>query len=59
MRRGHKVMVDLKFFDIPETVALAVRELKNKGATFHHRAWQRPDSSRAAVQERGSAQSWP
>ncbi|MGR9108521.1 MAG: orotidine-5'-phosphate decarboxylase, partial [Gammaproteobacteria bacterium] len=33
-KRGHKVMVDLKFFDIPETVRLAVRELKNKGATF-------------------------
>ncbi|MCI0653655.1 MAG: orotidine-5'-phosphate decarboxylase [Methylococcaceae bacterium] len=32
--RGHKVMVDLKFFDIPETVRLAVRELKNRGATF-------------------------
>ncbi len=34
LKRGHKVMVDLKFFDIPETVALAVRALKNKGATF-------------------------
>ena len=32
--RGHQVMVDLKFFDIPETVALAVRKLRNKGATF-------------------------
>lgn len=33
-RRGHKVMVDLKFFDIPETVGLAVRQLKNRGVTF-------------------------
>lgn len=32
--RGHKVMVDLKFFDIPETVGLAVRQLKDCGATF-------------------------
>lgn len=32
--RGHKVMVDLKFFDIPETVSLAVRQLKDRGATF-------------------------
>ncbi|MHC1742938.1 MAG: orotidine-5'-phosphate decarboxylase [Syntrophobacteraceae bacterium] len=32
--RGHKVMVDLKFFDIPETVGLAVRQLKDRGATF-------------------------
>lgn len=27
VERGHKVMVDLKFFDIPETVHLAVRQL--------------------------------
>jgi orotidine-5'-phosphate decarboxylase len=32
--RGNKVMVDLKFFDIPETVHLAMRQLKDKGATF-------------------------
>lgn len=33
-QRGHKVMVDLKFFDIPETVKLAVRQLNNRGVTF-------------------------
>lgn len=32
--RGNKVMLDLKFFDIPETVHLAVQQLKNKGVTF-------------------------
>ncbi len=32
--RGHKVMVDLKFFDIPETVKLAMMQLSDKGVTF-------------------------
>jgi orotidine-5'-phosphate decarboxylase len=32
--RGKKVFVDLKFFDIPETVASAVRALRDRGATF-------------------------
>ena len=32
--RGNKVMVDLKFFDIPEAVRLAVDQLKNRGITF-------------------------
>lgn len=34
VQRGNKVMIDLKFFDIPETVHLAVQELKNRGVTF-------------------------
>lgn len=54
LKRGHKVMVDLKFFDIPETVALAVRELKHRGATFITVHGNDP-ILRAAVQERGDA----
>ena len=36
--RDHKVMLDLKFFDIPETVKLAVEQVNNRGvsmATIH------------------------
>jgi orotidine-5'-phosphate decarboxylase len=32
--RGKKVFVDLKFFDVPATVAAAVRQLRNRGITF-------------------------
>jgi orotidine-5'-phosphate decarboxylase len=32
--RGKKVFVDLKFFDIPATVAGAVRRLNGRGVTF-------------------------
>lgn len=50
--RGHKVMLDLKFFDIPETVKLAVEQVNNRGvnlATIHGN-----DSIiRAAVEARG------
>ena len=34
IERGNKVMMDLKFFDIPETVKLAVNQLKDRGVTF-------------------------
>ncbi|MEK7748277.1 MAG: orotidine-5'-phosphate decarboxylase [Nitrospirota bacterium] len=34
VKRGNKVMVDLKFFDIPETVHFATQQLKNRGVTF-------------------------
>ncbi len=32
--RGNKVMIDLKFFDIPETVGLAVQQLRDRGVYF-------------------------
>jgi orotidine-5'-phosphate decarboxylase len=32
--RKKQVFVDLKFFDVPETVKSAVKQLKNRGATF-------------------------
>jgi orotidine-5'-phosphate decarboxylase len=34
VNRGHKVMIDLKFFDVPETVKLAMRQLRDRGITF-------------------------
>lgn len=34
VRHGSKVFVDLKFFDVPETVRSAVRGLRNRGVTF-------------------------
>jgi len=32
--RGHKVMCDLKIFDVPETVKLALRQLRDRNITF-------------------------
>lgn len=32
--RGKKIFVDLKFFDVPATVAAAVKRLRNRGVTF-------------------------
>jgi len=32
--RGARVFVDLKFFDVPQTVAAAVRQLARRGADF-------------------------
>lgn len=34
IERGKRVFLDLKMFDIPETVGLAVRQLKDRGVTF-------------------------
>ncbi len=52
LERGHKVMLDLKFFDIPETVKLAVEQVNNRGvslATIHGN----DPIVRAAVEARG------
>ena len=51
--RGHKVMVDLKFFDIPETVKLAVTQLNNRGVTFATIHGNDP-IIRAAVEAKGN-----
>lgn len=32
--KGKKIFVDLKFYDVPATVAAAVRRLRNRGVTF-------------------------
>lgn len=50
--RGHKVMLDLKFFDIPETVKLAVSQCNSKGVSFLTVHGNDP-IIRAAVQAKG------
>ena len=52
--RGYKVMVDLKFFDIPETVGLAVRALSNRNINFITAHGNEPILT-AAIKERGTA----
>ena len=53
--RGHKVMLDLKFFDIPETVKLAVEQVNNRGVSFATIHGNDP-IIRAAVSARGDLQ---
>ena len=50
--RGHKVMLDLKFFDIPETVKLAVEQVNQRGVSFATIHGNDP-IVRAAVSARG------
>jgi orotidine-5'-phosphate decarboxylase len=49
--RGHRVMLDLKLYDIPQTVKLAVGQLSGKGVTFATVHGNEPIVS-AAVQAR-------
>ena len=53
--RGHKVMLDLKFFDIPETVRLAVEQVNRRGVSFATVHGNDP-IIRAAVEARGDMQ---
>lgn len=50
--RGHKVMLDLKFFDIPETVKLAVEQVNNRGVSLVTVHGNDP-IIRAAIEARG------
>ena len=34
LEKDKKIFIDLKFFDVPQTVASAVKQLKDRGATF-------------------------
>ncbi len=55
LERGHKVMLDLKFFDIPETVKLAVEQVNSRGvslATIHGN----DAIIKAAIEARGDLQ---
>lgn len=49
--RGHKVMCDLKIFDVPETVKLAIRQLRDRNITFATVMGNDP-ILKAAVEER-------
>lgn len=52
-KRGKKAFVDLKFFDVAETVASAVRQLRGKGATFATVHAGNDDVLRAVCREKG------
>ena len=52
LERGHKVMLDLKFFDIPETVKLAVAQVSRRGVSLVTIHGNDP-IIRAAVEARG------
>lgn len=51
--RGKKVFVDLKFFDVPETVKSAVEQLQGRGAEFAT-VHGNDNMLRAAVSKKGS-----
>ncbi len=53
VERNNKVMVDLKFFDIPETVGLAMRQLKDREVTFATIHGNRPIIEAAVAEKHG------
>jgi len=50
--QGKQVFVDLKFFDVPQTVGAAVRQLRGRGATFAT-VHGNDEIMKAAVKEKG------
>jgi orotidine-5'-phosphate decarboxylase len=52
INKGKKIFVDLKFFDIPKTVGSAVRQLRDKGASFAT-VHGNDNILQAAVEEKG------
>ncbi len=53
LERGLKVFLDLKFYDVPRTVAAAVRQLRGRGIHFLS-VHGNDDILRAAIEEKGS-----
>ncbi len=53
LERDKQSFVDLKFFDVPETVASAVRQLRDRGAAFAT-VHGNDEILRAAVREKGA-----
>ena len=51
--RNNKVMVDLKFFDIPETVGLAIQQLKDRDITFATIHGNKPIIEAAVAEKNG------
>lgn len=52
-KMGHKVMLDLKFFDIPETVKRAIRQVRKRGVTFSTIHGNAPIIRAAATEKAG------
>src|SRR5262245_2640679 len=50
--RGKRIFADLKFFDVPETVRLAVAQLRGRGISFTT-VHGNDEIMKAAVQEKG------
>jgi orotidine-5'-phosphate decarboxylase len=53
VNRNNKVMVDLKIFDIPETVGLVIQQLKDKNITFATIHGNKPIIEAAVAEKNG------